>query len=96
MLNGPVDANLPGQRPHYHETCDMNHKTSSMSAKEFRPHAVSGANAKHRGQTYMIEGEQVTINQMAERLGVNPSTASYRHAKLRKLPGAITWEALRA
>jgi hypothetical protein len=44
---------------------------------------------------YSIEGELLTYEQIAEKLGVGKDVARMRMAKAKKEPGAITWEKLR-
>ncbi len=42
-----------------------------------------------------IEGESLTIAQIAERLGVSSTVAEDRLRRERKRPGPVTWAALR-
>lgn len=44
---------------------------------------------------YAIEGEYVTRKQIGERLGIAERTVRTRMDRLKKLPGAITWEKLK-
>lgn len=61
-------------------------------------HAAVVRGGKKRGGTQAsplsIEGESITLEQIADRLGVTPSCASTRLKRSAKLPGPITWERL--
>jgi len=41
--------------------------------------------------TYIVEGERVTMLQIADRLGVHPNTARERMRKARKGPDSVSW-----
>lgn len=43
---------------------------------------------------YLIEGEYVTVAQIAQRISKSPGTAWGRLNKLRSQPGPVTWAAL--
>lgn len=45
---------------------------------------------------YCIEGEHLTLQQVADRLGVHRTTASDRLRRERAKDGPVTWEGLRA
>lgn len=45
--------------------------------------------------TYCIEGETLTLAQVADRLGVHRTTASDRLRRERAKDGPVTWEGLR-
>lgn len=47
-----------------------------------------------RVATYCIEGEWVTMQQIAERLGITRVQVSDRMRRERKKPGPLTWEGL--
>lgn len=47
-----------------------------------------------KASPFRIEAESVTLEQIADRLGVTPSCASTRLKRSAKLPGPITWERL--
>jgi predicted ArsR family transcriptional regulator len=49
-----------------------------------------------KAQHYRIEQENVTIAQIAQRLGVTPSCARTRMRELRGASGAVTWSRLAA
>ena len=63
----------------------------------FRPQDVRKAQAAARRNVgiYRISGENVTLKEIAERLGVTESVAEGRMRTARQLPGVITWERLR-
>ena len=44
--------------------------------------------------TYRISGENVTIAQIAERLGIGEESVRWRLHREKQLPGATTWERL--
>ena len=50
---------------------------------------------QNRGGVYMIEGEPLTMVQIAERLGIAKSAANARMRKARGAPGPVTWAELR-
>lgn len=51
--------------------------------------------AKRRAQIYMIEGESLTMIQIAARLGIPYDTTQKRYARLLRSGAAqITWKAL--
>ena len=51
--------------------------------------------SRKQGSVYCIEGENVSMAQIAARLGCTKAAASVRMAKAKKLPGPITWARLR-
>lgn len=56
--------------------------------------------SRHRGALasvvrHCIEGEHVTLAQMAARLGCSKDAARGRLAREKAKPGAVTWEGLR-
>lgn len=53
------------------------------------------ARAKARMHCYRIEGEYVSMREIATRLGVHRNVATARVARLRNASGAITWDRLR-
>lgn len=53
------------------------------------------ARAKARMHCYRIEGEYVSMREIATRRGVHRSVAMTRVARLRNASGAITWDRLR-
>lgn len=57
-------------------------------------HSRRGGLTKRRDEKWCIEGEQYTMVQIAERLGLTPDGAGLALRKLQKQPGAITWERL--
>lgn len=62
----------------------------------FRPQDVRKAQAAARRNVgiYRISGENVSLKEIAERLGITESTVSYRLHREKQLPGATTWERL--
>lgn len=54
-----------------------------------------GANAARRSDVFCIEGENVTMAEMAARVGVSRRTLKTRYDTARRKPDAITWESLR-
>jgi len=50
--------------------------------------------AKARVSRFLIEGEHVTYEQMAAKLGVSLAAAKKRFEKAKAQPGAVTWESL--
>lgn len=71
----------------------MKDSFNGRTAAQIAQHARRGRIAAT--PVYMIEGEPVTVAQMAARLGVSETTISNRLHKLRKRLGPITWEGLR-
>ena len=67
-----------------------------QAGKEATAYGRRGAAQSTAGSVYRIEGEYVTMREIAERLGINATTAGSRMAKLKKASGAVTWERLRA
>ena len=55
-------------------------------------HSRRGGLTKRRDEQWNIDGQQYTLVQIAERLGITPDGAGLALRKLRKLPGPITWE----
>ena len=49
-----------------------------------------------RLERYLVEGEYVTTQQMAERLGFTRVQVSHRMRRERKKPGPLTWDGLRS
>lgn len=47
-----------------------------------------------RLEQYLVDGEYVTTQQMAERLGITRRQVSDRMRRERKKPGPLTWEGL--
>ena len=58
-------------------------------------YASRGSTKAANACRYLIEGEPVTIAQIAGRLGILPDRARRRLGELKKEPGAITWARLR-
>lgn len=65
----------------------------SMTAEVARAKARRG-HATRRSEVFRIEGDPVTMDEIAKRLGVAKSTAQKRMARERAKPGAVTWEGL--
>jgi hypothetical protein len=64
--------------------------------KEASQYGRRGAAKSTAGAVYRIEGESLTMVEIAQRLGVLPSTAQSRMRKLRGASGAVTWARLAA
>lgn len=56
----------------------------------------SGNKQAKEGAQYCIEGEYISMRDIAVRLGISNGAASTRMSLLKKQPGAITWDKLRA
>lgn len=65
----------------------------AMSSALAREKAAKG-HATRQSELLSIEGEAVTLDQIAARLGVSRTTARRRLARERAKPGAVTWEGL--
>jgi len=50
---------------------------------------------RKQASVYCIDGERVTVEQIAARLGITKAAANMRLYKLKQEPGAITWAKLR-
>lgn len=50
---------------------------------------------RKQGSVYCIEGEYLSAEQIAARLGISKAAALARMGKLKAQPGAITWKRLR-
>jgi len=59
---------------------------------ESRPSALRGA-AK-RAALYLIEGQYITADQLAERMGTEKAKAVSRYSRAKRKPGPMTWEKL--
>lgn len=70
----------------------MNHFNNKRNADDARKSAKRGGKAVKN--PINIEGEYVTSDQIAARLGVHRTTAVERLNKARKLPGPVTWARL--
>ena len=57
-----------------------------------RESALRGA-AK-RAALYVIEGQYVTADQLAERMGTTKEKAVYKLSKVKAMPGPLTWARL--
>lgn len=57
-------------------------------------HSQRGGLVKRREQRWCIDGENYTLAQIAERLGIIPDSAGVALRKAQKLPGPVTWERL--
>ena len=57
---------------------------------------LRGAAKNSASAIYCIDGEMLSTKDISARIDVNESVTKHRLAKLRKLPGAITLERLRA
>lgn len=75
-----------------------------MSAADRKPFAITraqlvatarAAKARAKADCYRIEGEYVSMREIATRLGVHRNVAMSRVARLRNASGAITWDRLR-
>jgi transposase-like protein len=64
--------------------------------KEASGYGRRGSAKSTAGSVYRIEGEHVTMSEIARRLGVPESTAYSRMRKLRGASGAVTWARLAA
>jgi GTP-sensing pleiotropic transcriptional regulator CodY len=64
--------------------------------KEASAYGRRGAVKSTMGAVYRIEGENVTMVEIAQRLGVTPSVAQDRMRKLRGATGPVTWARLAA
>lgn len=53
------------------------------------------AKARAKADCYRIEGEYVSMREIATRLGVHRKVATARVARMRNASGAITWARLR-
>lgn len=71
----------------------MNHPSAG---KEASAYGRRGQVAAHALSKYRIEGEFVTIAEIAQRAGLTAKRASYRMAELRNASGPITWARLSA
>lgn len=61
----------------------------------YRDRALKGGqSSKARTAVYLIEGEYVTYEQIAERLGLSVTAAKHRFNKAKARPGAVTWEGM--
>lgn len=67
-----------------------------QSGKEASSYGRRGAARALAGALYRIEGESVTAQQIADRLGVTKDAVRARLARLRRASGAITWARLGA
>jgi ribosomal protein S25 len=66
----------------------MNYPKSGQEAKAY---GARGAAKSTLGQVYRIEGETVTMQGIAKRLGVSLSAARDRLRRLKGASGAVTW-----
>jgi GTP-sensing pleiotropic transcriptional regulator CodY len=64
--------------------------------KEASGYGRRGAAKSTAGAVYRMEGESLTMVEIADRLCITPSAAQNRMRKLRGATGAITWARLRA
>lgn len=64
--------------------------------KEASAYGRRGAVKSTAGAVYRIEGESLTMVEIAQRLGVPPTTAQSRMRKLRDATGPVTWARLSA
>lgn len=64
-------------------------------AKQGRP-GLGGRQANQRPELYRIEGDTVSMSDIAKRLGISESAARSRLKKLRGASGAIDWRRLEA
>lgn len=65
----------------------------AMSSALAREKAAKG-HATRQSELLRVEGEAVTVDQVAARPGVSKTTAHRRLARERAKPGAVTWEGL--
>ena len=63
-------------------------------AKYFVFQRNTRSRSKRQLQTYCIEGEHVTTEQIAERLGISKRAAQGRLTKAQQSDGPVTWAAL--
>lgn len=66
-----------------------------LSTNEARDYGKRGQAALAATQRVCIEGEHLSIRDIAVRLGVSRGVAGSRLRRLRGQPGAITWSALK-
>lgn len=71
----------------------MNFPTEGKQAKDY---GRRGAAKSTAGQVYRIEGENVTMRDIAKRLGLPLATARSRLRRLKGATGAVTWARLQA
>ena len=55
----------------------------------------NGTKLPRDGKQYCIEGDYVSMREIAERLGVTHGAVMTRMTILKKQPGAITWDKLK-
>lgn len=72
----------------------MTHLLSPSMQAELSKARTRGA-AAQRATAYAIEGEYMTRKQIGDRLGITEEAVRSRMNRLKKLPGAITWEKLK-
>ena len=70
----------------------MNFPTPGAEAREYGKRGNAAANA---GSGYRIDGEYVTVPEIAERIGKSMDFVRRRMAELRKASGAITFDRLK-
>lgn len=61
----------------------------------FRQRAGEASRRRHLA-VYCVEGESLTLAQLAKRLGVSETTARARLNRERAKPGPATWESLQS
>lgn len=64
--------------------------------KEAKDYGRRGAAKSTAGQVYRIEGENVTMQDIAKRLGLPLTTVRSRLRRLKGATGAVTWARLAA
>ena len=57
-------------------------------------HSKRGGIARHAGLKWNIDGDQVSITEIAQRLNLSPDHASAVLRKAQQTPGPVTWEKL--
>ena len=65
-----------------------------MTVWTFGNAKATSARSAGRPQRYMVEGEALTVPQIAQRLNLRPETARYRMLREQRKPGRVTWEGL--
>ena len=65
-----------------------------QARRGFRQRAGQAIRARNLA-VYCVEGESVTLEQMAQRLGVSETTVRNRLKRAAQGDGTVTWESLR-
>lgn len=71
----------------------MNFPTAGKQAKDY---GSRGAAKSTAGQIYRIEGENVTMRDIAKRIGMSLPAARDRLRRLKGATGPVTWARLQA